>query len=296
MVASHSSVDALRPPGSNTDARTYLKRLLRMRSYAWASARRGVESENSSAALGQLWLLLEPGITIFILWLVFDLILDISRGTENFVAFLTVGIVVFRHNHRGIIRGASAISNSGSKLLSFSFPRAVLVVSQVLHVSIGQIYSVAVMFIVLPLMGVGVRIGWLWILPLSLLQLLFSFGMGLLLARPATRFTDFRLLLEYVFTLLFYASGVFFPLSAVVSDWNSADLVLRLAAVNPLYSFVELGRAAMMGASIGNPTWVISSVIVWSFGSLVLGFAVFRGGEESYSGVRTVRLDARKRS
>lgn len=279
-------------PGSASSLPRYLARVVEMRSYAWAAARRGLESENVTSSLGQLWLLLQPAITIVILWLVFDVVLDVSRGADNFIAFLTVGIIVFGHNQRGVLRGAAALSNSAAMLLSFSFPKVVLVLSQVLHAAASHRYALVVGAIALPLMGVNPAIAWLWMIPLSLLQVVFNFGLASLLARPATLFTDFRLALEYVFQILFYLSGVFFPASFFLADLENGDFYMQLAAFNPFYSFVELARWSLLETRPAFPGLMVLSIIGWSAILMVVGLVVFWRGEGELSGVKTIKLTA----
>lgn len=282
----------LKTPGSADDFPLYTRRLWGMRSYAWSSARRGLESENATTALGQLWLLLQPAITICILWFVFEVMLGVSRGTENFVAFLTIGIIVFMHNQRGVLRGSAALVNGAAMLLSFSFPKTVLVLSQVLHAAASQRYSLFVGALVLPLMGVSPSIAWLWMIPITLLQIVFNFGLGALLARPSTHFSDFRLALEYIFQILFYVSGIFFPASVFLADLSNGELWIRIAALNPFLGFVELSRWALMGTTPDYPGRMIGSVLITSIGFLIVGLVVFWRGESQLSGVKTIKIDA----
>jgi teichoic acid transport system permease protein len=280
----------LRPPGSDASPAVYLQRLFAMRHYAFQSAKHGIYAENANATLGQLWVLLEPALQIALFWFLFGFILDVQRGTVNFVAFLTVGQLVFRHSREGILNSAGALTNNASILRSFSFPRAVLPLSRVLNALLSYRYALVVMFLVLPIMGEPPRLSWLILLPLTLLQAVMNFGLGLLLARPVTRFVDLRMSMNFIFQLLFYASGVFFPIEAFVSRKTHGPLILDLFTINPFYSLVHLARAAAFGTSQAGSGYMLISVFAWTFGSLFLGFFVFLRGEQGYSGVRTVPI------
>lgn len=279
-------------PGSSDDFSLYVRRLFRMRGYAWNSARRGLESENSTTALGQLWLLLQPAITICILWFVFDVMLGVSRGAENYVAFLTVGILVFNHTQRGVLRGAASLVNGAAMLLSFSFPKAVLVLSQVLHAAASYRYSLAVGAIVLPFMGVTPSLSWLWMIPLTAVQITFNFGLAVLLARPATHFSDFRLALEYVFQIIFYISGVFFPATFFLADLENGELLMKIASANPFYGLVELARWALIGTRPDHAGIIIGAVGTTTVLFLAAGLVVFWRGESELSGVKTIKISA----
>lgn len=280
----------LRPPGSQAHLMEYVRRLYDMRAFAWVTARRGIESTNSTTVLGRLWLLLGPAIMIAIYWVMFGVVLDISRGTQNFAAFLTVGHTVFRHSQAGIISASASLVTNTAVLRSLSFPRAVLPLTQSLNAMAHAAFSYAVLLLVLPLMGVPPRLGWLTLAPLLCLQAVMNYGIGMLLARPVTRFADLRVSMTYFFRILFYGSGVLFPVDEFLEGRRYGSVVLDLFPLNPFYSFIGLARWAALGTEPDRAGYMACSVVLWTVLSLACGLVVFVRGERDFGGVRTVVL------
>jgi len=281
------SPGSLRPPGSDAHVGLYMRRLFSMRRYAWVAARYELESSASGTVLGRIWLLLGPTLGIFIYWILFDVILGAADGQDNFLAYLTVGLIVFEHSRAGITNAAGALVRQTAILRSLSFPRAVLPLSEAFNSLANAAFSVVVMLVALPLMGVGVIWGWLTIIPLFLVQTAMNYGLGLLLARPMTHFADLRQAMQYIFRLIFYGSGVLFPMEDFVGP-----TVLNLLTLNPFYCLAQLGRWSMLGTQPQNVGFMFVSVGLWTVVPLVVGMMVFIRGERGYSGVRTVKLDA----
>ena len=112
--------------GSRPSFLDYLVRLWDFRQFMFYDARARIQSGTRRDRLGSAWLLLNPvfnGLTYF---LIFGLLLNTSRGIENFVGYLVVGIFVFQFSSGAITSGARSIRNNKSVVQAFNFPRAAL--------------------------------------------------------------------------------------------------------------------------------------------------------------------------
>ena len=288
MTTEQRASAALHPPGSTASAGTYLRRLYAMRRYAWTDAKYRLSAETSNTVLGWLWYLIEPAAYITIFWFVFGFTLDVGRGTEDFVAFLTVGQLVYRHSVNAIQTSASALVTNQAIMRSFSFTRAVLPVTRILSAALRFRFSLVVMCLVLPLMGASIRWTWILILPVAAIQVLMNLGIGMLLAPAVTRFADIRRSMQFGFQILFYTSGVFFPLEPFVIDRPYGTTLLNLATLNPIYDLVQLARWAMLGMRPTNALVVCLATAAWTIGSLVVGFMVFLRSESRFGAAITV--------
>ena len=285
-TADHSS--ELQPPGTAAPLPIYLKRVWKMRHYAYASARRGIASKNASNLLGNLWLLLEPAMLIGVYFVMFGLVVDISRGGVDFLPFLTVGMLVFTHNRRGIQLAAESLLTKAPMLKSFAFPRAILPLIATLNALFTFLVSLIVMFVVLPLLGTRPTLGWLWIIPLTGAQVMLNLGLGMILARMVLRFADVRSTLRYLFRLTIYASGVIFPIQDYLAEMDNSNLYLNLALINPFYSITHLFRWATLGTKPLTANLMIVTTMIWCVGALLVGTVWFVRGERRYSGAKTL--------
>ena len=101
----------------------------------------------------------------------------------------------------------------------------------------------------------------------------------MIITRLATSFRDIEQILPFMFTLLFYGSAVLFSVQRFVEDgpW------LLLFYLNPIYAFITINRAAVVGTSV--PGLVLATALIAPVVTLVGGFFHFKRGEGSYARV-----------
>ena len=75
---------------------SYLSGVWARRQYVWYQAASDLRGRQINTALGNLWHLLNPLLTVGTFYLVFGLVLGTDRGVDNFLLFLTVGIFFFQ--------------------------------------------------------------------------------------------------------------------------------------------------------------------------------------------------------
>lgn len=253
----------------------YIGGLWRRRQYiAYVSASE-LRSQQINTVLGNLWHLLNPALSIAIYYVIFGLLLDTTRGVDNFVLFLTIGIFVFQYTQRTTTQGATSITQNVGLLKAIRFPRALLPVTSTLTETLSSLPTYALIYIVALLTGETVR--WQWVLvPLVMaFQLVFNLGAAMIAARATTHFRDMTQLLPFFFRLLLYASGVIFLASAYAQSHYS-----WLFTGNPMYCYISITRWCVMGEAV--TTSVVVSALVWTIALLVGGFLWFRAGEERY--------------
>lgn len=121
----------LQPVNSAPNMREYLTRLHKRRYFINADARSRALSNGRGMFLGRAWLVLQPLLEILVYALIFGVILKVSRGIENYVGYLIIGVVFFRFVSRGINSGSGLIQSNHSLISSFNFPRAAVACSAI---------------------------------------------------------------------------------------------------------------------------------------------------------------------
>ena len=255
---------------------TYLRELWRRRDYIIHVPLNELRVQNANTLLGNVWLVMNPLLQVGVYFIVFGLLLKTDRGVDNFLPFLTTGVMTFSYSQRVILSGAKSIPSSIGLIRTLRFPRAVLPLSSSIAQTLAFGPVFAVMITVMLASGVYPTWRWLFLLPVFVLQALFSLGGSFLVARMNHHYGDVENSLPFLFRLTFYMSGVLYSVEAFVSSKS----VLALFALNPMYCIVSAWRWAVMGIHI-EPE-VVLSLVIWSFGLLVVGFLVFRSAEADY--------------
>lgn len=276
MLPADVDLDGLHAPGSHGSWPSYARQLWQRRDYAWHVPRNELRSQQLNTALGNLWHLFNPALSIGIYYLIFGLVIKTDRGVDNFIAFLAVGVFTFQFTQKAVMTGSRSIVKNRGLLRSISFPRALLPITSVITEALAFIPGVVVMLGTALASGVPIRLTWLALVPLFLLQLVFNAGAALVAARATNAFEDVFNVLPFVFRLLFYCSGVLFA----VDEYVTTDAARAAFYANPLYDAIELSRWAVLGRDVSP--WALVCFVAWSIGIAIVGLVWFRRAESSY--------------
>ncbi|WP_098464326.1 ABC transporter permease [Isoptericola jiangsuensis] len=272
---------------------TYVKEVVARGPFIRVLGTSAAYARNQNTYLGQLWAVLNPVLNAIVYVLIFGLLLDVSRGVDNTIAFIVIGVFLFRFLEQSVHGGARALTGKSVNLIrSMHFPRAVLPLSNVLSHLTTLVPAIVVMCgIVLASGYVGSNapepVTWEWLLLIPAVALLWVFNMGVafVMARLVAITPDLDNVISFVLRLTMYASGVIFPVVRYVDDlpqtvqaWLGPVLEYQPVAV-----YLYLGRSSLMAeeAFAQDPLmWVLG--VVWAIVFFVVGFIVFWRGEERY--------------
>jgi teichoic acid transport system permease protein len=273
----------LHPLGLTPSVPEYVASVWRRRRFAIASALGTMRAQHMDTALGNVWHLLNPILLIAVYYLLFDIILDVSRGLDNFLGYLTVGILSFQWSQKTITAGAKVIVSNEGMLRSLQFPRALLPLASVLKETLAFLPGIVLMWLVLLVTGESLTLAWLIIVPAFTLQLAFNLGATLFMARIGDRFHDAANVLPFIFRLAFYGSGVIFAVDARFADIFDRTWVVAIFIANPFYAMLSLWRAALMDSyTVQHLGWIWLSATLWAVFGLLIGLLFFRRGEKEY--------------
>ncbi|GAA0037299.1 ABC transporter permease [Brevibacterium metallidurans] len=274
------SSEGLVAVGKRMGLRSYLRSLWERRYFIIAESRAKVSGSTRNNLLGYAWLFINPLLSVLAFWFIFGFILNSSRGIDNFIGYLVIGVFFFAYTGKSMTGGTVSIRGGASMIRGFQFPRAALPISTVVRNFLDFIPSLAVMVVVLAVLPPAEVITWrvVLIIPVVVLQTIFNVGLACLLARVGHKFPDMSNLMSIISRFWLYGSGVFFSVEEQLADH---PVLLTIMQANPMHSFLTLARDSLLYGT-ASPSWMWISAVVWSFGLLVVGFLFFWRGEESY--------------
>lgn len=252
-------------------------------------------AKNQNNYLGQLWAVLNPILNAAVYVLIFGLILGVSRGVDNTVAYIVIGIFMFRFVEASVTGGAKSISGKSQLLRSLHFPRAVLPISSVLSQLATLVPALLVMCAIVLLSGLlpgyqPERVTWWWLLlPCAVVLLsIFNMGVAFMMARLVATMPDLDNVISFVMRLVMYASGVIFPVTNYVHDkldlggWKQTGVEI-LFDYQPVAVYLYLVRSTLMSEETipqDGLMWAVGAA--WAVVFFVVGFIVFWRAEERY--------------
>lgn len=261
----------------------YLVQLWQSRHFIMAEAKGKVFSTGRDTFLGKLWIVLDPLLQVAIYAFIFGAVLQISRGMENFIGFLVIGVIYFRFLTQGIGAGSGLIRKSRALISSFNFPRASLAFSVNLKNIVDNFIPAVLGIIVATLFQLAEPIHWTiaFVIPLYLLIYIFTTGATLIVARATAFVPDMKSLVNLLNRGLFFVSGVFFD----VERFATNPTLRFIMEINPVYQFLTAIRSCVLEGEIPEiTTWLY--LMAWSFGLFIIGFIYFWAGETRYASVK----------
>lgn len=260
----------------------YIRQLWSRRQFIWEDARGKTSTSNRDMLLGRMWNILNPLLDAAMYGVIFGFMLNTSKGIENFIGYLVIGLIFFGFMSKGMSGAGGLIQANKNFISSFSFPRASLVVSFSLRNFLQNILPalVAISFGLI----LQWRIGFEWTIvaavPLFLLIHIFSCGVSFIVARVTAFIPDFRALIKILVRAWFYSSGIFFSLDRLTTNTSIQELLM----LNPAYQFLDAIRGAVLYGDFPSVMqW--GYLTLWSAGLLIVGLVFFWQAEARYINV-----------
>ena len=274
------SSEGLVPVGRRTSLSSYLAALWNRRHFIIAESRAKMSSSTRKNILGYGWLFLNPLLSVLAFWFIFGFILQTSKGIDNFLGFLVVGVFFFGFTGKCMTGGTGAIRSGASMIKGFQFPRAALPISTVVRNFLDFMPTLLVMVVVLAVVPPLEVITWrvILVIPVIILQTIFNVGLACFLARLGHKIPDLTNFMSIVSRFWLYGSGVFF---SIEDRLGNHPALLEAMQYNPMHAYLTLVRNSLLYGVDSDPKmWIVGTV--WAFGLLIVGFLFFWRGEENY--------------
>jgi teichoic acid transport system permease protein len=259
---------------------SYTRELWSRRDFVIALGTGRKSAQYRDTSLGRLWQVLAPILNAIVYYFIFGILLQTSKGVENFPAFLIIGVFTFTYTQRVVNGGMRSIANNRSLIRAIHFPRAVLPLSVIVEEVQQQVVSLGILGIIVLLTGEPLTWWWLGVIPILVLQTLFNVGLCLMVARWTAASRDVAQLIPFLLHTWRYLSGVMFSIPVFTADL--APWVERVLYLNPMTEYIELMRGCLM-TSYDAPGYLWAFAAGWAVLFLVAGFVIFQRAEESYS-------------
>ena len=229
--------------------------------FGWQDIRRRYRR----SVLGPFWLTISMGVLVAALGTLYGTLFKVEIA--EYVPFLALGFTVWTLISGLINDGCTTFINAGSIIKQSNLPLSVHVYRKVWRNHLIFFHN-AVIFVVVAIIF-SIWPGWTGLLALPGLVFLCLNGIwvGLLLGIISARFRDVPPIVASVVRVLFFVTPIIWmpelmPGRALVLDFN------------PLYHFVELVRAPLLGQVPGFVSWLAVSGI--TLGGWLVAFVLLR--------------------
>jgi len=266
--------------GARPSLPAYVRQLWRQRDFILGFATAQTLSNYAHARLGQVWQLLTPLLNAGLYYLIFGLLLHISRGISHFLGFLVTGVFVFTFTQTAVLSGTKSISGRLDLIRALHFPRACLPIA----FTVVQLQQLGVSLVIMAAVDVaaGASVSWSWLLliPAMAVQTVFNAGLALIMARIGARTPDVSQLMPFLLRAWMYSSGLFYSISTLTA--HHAHWLKVVFEVNPGALFMDVSRSAMDVPGGPLPSYAWWAIVGWALVIGLGGFVFFWRAEEQY--------------
>ena len=225
------------------------------------------------SVLGVAWSVLNPLLMMVVLTAVFSFMFRFS--IENFPLYLILGTILFSLMADSTNAAMDSITGAASLIKKIRIEKMIFPLE-----SVGfQVVSFAISLIAVVLVMLYFQIAPtpnLLLLPvLIIFVMLFSLGLGLLLAALSVFFRDVKHLWGVVLTAWTYATPLFWPVD-LLEGW-----MVTVEQFNPMYHYVTYFRDIVMWNT--TPSLLEHGICLgMALVTLLIGFIVFRRSESKF--------------
>jgi len=292
-----SELSATQPPtpvfDSSKDQGTWRQRIQEIVQYKYLLQNlviRDLKTRYKNSILGILWSLLNPLGMMLVFTIVFT-VLSQNNTQRQFPVFVLVGLMPWNFFAGAINQGAVSILGNSSLVKKVYFPRELLPISSLLSnlVNFGVTFLVLVVF--LYAFGLKLTLNAFWVVPILIIQMVFTLGLVFLLSAAAVFYRDVLMILEVLMLGWFFLTPIFYPLEMFGPSATLLSITFVPAQVmrwvNPMASIIDGYRTVLWGTQ-GSAGPVSMNIVfllrtfATSFITLIIGYAAFTRTEHLF--------------
>jgi lipopolysaccharide transport system permease protein len=239
---------------------------------------RDVKVRYKQTAIGALWAVIQPLMTMVVFTVVFDKFARMPSNGLPYPIFSYAALLPWTYFSKALNQSIMSVVGNANLITKVYFPRLLLPVSAVVGGLID--FAIAFVFLLGMMAWYGIVPNWgMVLLPLFvLLTMLTALSISVWLSVINVRYRDIGQAVPFLIQLWLFASPVAYPVSVVPENWR------LLYSLNPLVGVIEGFRWALLGSD--NPPlglFMLSTAIVLVL--LCSGIFFFKRMENTFADI-----------
>ncbi|MCB9812841.1 MAG: ABC transporter permease [Pseudomonadales bacterium] len=240
--------------------------------------KREIKARYKQSVLGYAWVILNPFFQMLVMAFVFSKILRITDLGVPYALFLYVGLLPWNLFAASITSSMNSLVGNGSLLTKIYFPREIFVISTILAKIVDFLLASIVLVIFFIFFHQQVTLNIFWILPIFLIQQLFTFGLSLVLSAFNLFYRDIQYLFGLILLTWMYITPVIYPTEMFPEQYR------WIFKLNPMAIFINAYRQVMLGGGLPNFT-SLGIALGLSLVMVVIGYKIFKNLEGMFADV-----------
>jgi len=239
--------------------------LLRFRFLLIQLVKRDFKIKYRGSVLGILWSVLNPLLNMVVLSVVFS---QVFRAVDNYKMYLLAGLTIFNFFSEATNLACTSVVVNFGMITKVYFPKFIIPTSKVLTSGISLLITTLVYLLLGSMMEVVPWAGYFLIPYVLICVMLFSLGMGYILAALFVFFRDTQHFYSILLTIWMYSTPILYPIDAL------PEALIPLFRCNPLYQFIDFFRNVTMYAAVPVPESFFACA-AWALCTFCVGACFF---------------------
>lgn len=271
--SSHSKTIEIKPAGKWFDLS--LRELFAYRELFYFLALRDIKIRYKQTALGVLWAILQPLLTVAIFSVVLGKLVAIKTGDIPYPLFVFCGLLPWTFISTAVASSSNSIVSGSNLITKVYFPRLIIPIASVgagfVDFLLGLTFFVGLMIYY----GVNLHTQMFFAPLFFVMMFALAVAVGILLSALNVRFRDVKHIVPVALQLWMFASPVIYPSSLFPEKWR------WVFALNPLTGILEGLRSSIFGTPFDMFAILCSVAII--FALLIVALIVFRNMEDHFA-------------
>lgn len=230
-------------------------------------------------SLGILWSVINPLVMLGVLVFIFSYVYP-RQDTPYFPVFVLLGLVTYNSLTLCLSATTGCIIENAPLIKKTIFPRIILPLSIILSQFIQVLIQWGLVALFILLLGVPIKISFLWVPLILAVHLLFVIGLSLVCATLNVYFRDVLYLVQSALTILFWFTPIFYSLSMV--HQKLPRLWYGVYILNPMAGCVDgLRKAILNQCAPDTVAFGMASAAALAF--FFLGFWLFERYQKNFA-------------
>lgn len=239
---------------------------------------RDIKVRYKQTALGALWAILQPFLTMVVFSLFFGNLAKMPSDGIPYPIFSFAALVPWTFFSNGLTQSGNSLIQSAGMLKKVYFPRLIVPISSILSGTVDFLFAFIVLIGLMFWYGIVPTINIIWLPAFLLLAFGTALGVGLWLSAMNVQFRDVRYTIPFLAQFWLFATPIAYPSSLLSEPWRT------IYGINPMVGVVEGFRWALVGtATAPGPLIMVSALTMLTI--LITGMFYFRRMESTFADV-----------
>ncbi|NFO47503.1 ABC transporter permease [Clostridium botulinum] len=227
--------------------------------------KRDFKKKYKRAALGMLWSMLSPLMSLLVMALIFTQFF--GKNMQHYIIYIFCGNLIFTYFREATVGGMHALTSNAGIITKVNVPKYLFLFSKNISALINFGLSLIIFFIFVSIDGISFKWKFILLLFPIVCLVIFNLGMGLILSAMFVIFKDVQYLYDIFTTLLMYVSAIFYTVTSYPQNLQG------LFYLNPIYVFITYFREVVINnqiPSIGiHLLCLIYCVVIFAIGCII---------------------------